>query len=295
MHLRKLGKPIGIASYRPYHAWAEDFLHNYFGMIGIPIELYPTFPTNANLVLLTEAAAADPDIVAKIKGQLTAGKSVVITSGLLRALQGKGIEDIIELRYTDRKILANEYESGYGPGNASGLAGEQNRDILFPDIRFLTNDAWQLVRAMSNGKGYPLLLMDYYSQGRIYVWTIPDNFNDLYSLPASVTTAIKNYIMTGFPVRLDGPSNVALFAYDNNTFIVQNYRHVETDVQVGVLGGFTRLRNLVTDEVINRQNARGFGMMGGRGGGRGRMGGEQQTSFNVHLLPHSYAVFAAER
>jgi len=34
----------------------EDFLHNYFGMIGIPINLHPVFPTNADLVLLTESA-----------------------------------------------------------------------------------------------------------------------------------------------------------------------------------------------------------------------------------------------
>ena len=61
-------------------------------MIGIPIDLYPQFPTNANLVLLTESAKFDPDIVAKIKGQLTAGKSVVITSGLLHALQHRGQE-----------------------------------------------------------------------------------------------------------------------------------------------------------------------------------------------------------
>jgi hypothetical protein len=291
--LGKLGKPIGIASYRPYHAWAEDFLHNYFGMIGSPVELYAEFPTNANLVLLTEAAAFDPEIVTKIKGQLTAGKSVVITSGLLRALQGKGIEDIIELQYTDRKILAREYQSGYGAGNASGLTGAQDRDILFPDIRFLTNDAWQLVRAMANGKGYPLLLMDYYSRGTIYVWTIPENFNDLYRLPPSVTTTIKNYVMAGFPIRLDGPSNVALFAYDNNTFIVQNYQHVETDVRVGLLGGFTKLRNLGTDEVLDRQAAQNPGM-GRRGGRFGRVSGEQRASFNIHLWPHSYAVFAAE-
>jgi hypothetical protein len=291
--LGKLGKPIGIASYRPYHAWAEDFLHNYFGMIGIPVELYPTFPTNANLVLLTEAAAADPEIVAKIKGQLTAGKSVVITSGLLRALQGKGIEDVVELQYTDRKILAREYQSGYGPGYASALAGQQDRDILFPDIRFLTNDTWQLVRALADGKGYPLLLTNHYSRGTIYVWTIPENFNDLYRLPASVTSAIKTYVMAGFPVRLDGPSNVALFAYDNNTFIVQNYQHNDVDVRAGVLGGFNKLRNLVTGEVLDRQAVPGPGM--GFRGGRGRMGGEQRSSFNVHLLPHSYAVFAAEK
>jgi len=67
------------------------------------------------------------------------------------------------------------------------------------------------VCALANGRGYPLLLMDHYSRGVLYVWTIPENFNDLYGLPPSVTTAIKNYVMTGFPVRLDGPSHVALF------------------------------------------------------------------------------------
>jgi hypothetical protein len=296
--LGKMGKPIGIASYRPPHAWAEEFLHNYFGMIGIPIELYPTFPTNANLVLLTEAAAFDPDIVAKIKGQLVAGKNVVITSGLLRALQGKGIEDIVELHYTDRKILAHEYQGGFGAGNASGLGSEQTGDILFPDIRFLTNDAWPLVRAMADGKGYPLLLLDHYGQGVLYVWTIPDNFNDLYRMPPSVTGAIKNYIMTGFPVKLDGPSKVALFAYDNNTFIVESYLPTETDVRISLTGSSTKIRNLVTSEIITGQQqaaAGGRGGRGGGGGGRGGGGNNPRLTFNVHLLPHSYAAFAAEQ
>lgn len=50
----QLGKPIGIASYRPPHATGEDFLHNYIGMLGIPIDLHPTFPEDAGVVLLTE-------------------------------------------------------------------------------------------------------------------------------------------------------------------------------------------------------------------------------------------------
>src|SRR6202142_2391704 len=52
--LGQLGNPIGIASYKPCQSTGEAFLHNYFGMIGIPIDLYPQFPTNANLVPLTE-------------------------------------------------------------------------------------------------------------------------------------------------------------------------------------------------------------------------------------------------
>ena len=39
--INRLGKPIGIASYRPAHATGEDFLHNFFGMIGIPNRTLP--------------------------------------------------------------------------------------------------------------------------------------------------------------------------------------------------------------------------------------------------------------
>jgi hypothetical protein len=292
--LSHLGQPIGIPSYRPGHALGEDFLHNYFGMIGIPIELYPEFPTNAPLVLLTQAAAADPDIVAKIKNQLIGGKSVVITSGLFRALRGRGIEDIVELQYNDRKILAHRYDNLSGAGGASVLAGEQEGgDILFPMIEFLTNDAWQLVRALTNGKGYPLLLLDHYGRsGLIYVWTMPDDFNDLYRLPPTVVSALKNHLMGNFPFRLDGPNQVALLAYDNHTCIAQNFLPAEAEVRIGVTGNFTKLKNLATGEVLNAQAGGGFGRSGGGFGGR-RGGGLMRATFNVHLLPHSYAAFEA--
>jgi hypothetical protein len=283
--LGKLGNPIGIQSYKPYQSTGEDFLHNYFGMIGIPIDLHPVFPTNASLVLLTESAKFDPGIVAKIKRQLVAGKSVIITSGLLRALQGKGIEDIVEVQCTDRKVLAHKYTSGFGSGNGRSIGGETNADVLFPEIDFFTNDAWALVRAMANGRGYPLLLMDRYGKGVIYIWTIPDNFNDLYQLPAPVTAAIKNFVMRDFPVQLNGPGQVALFAYDNNTFIVESYLASETDVTVSLAGEFSNLRNLVTGGGIAAEESED---------GRWQSGGNR-VSFRVHLLPHSYSVFAAEK
>jgi hypothetical protein len=283
-----LGHPVGIASYKPFHSTGEDFLHNYFGMIGIPIDLHPEFPTNANLILLTECAKFDPDLVAKIKGQLRAGKNVVITSGLLRALPGKGIEDIAEVRWTDRKFLAHQYAGGFGAGNFSTLDGETNADVLFPEIDFLTNDSWSLVRAEANGNGFPLLLMNRYSRGVLYVWTMPDNFTDLYALPPEVTGAIKNFVLRGFPVRLDGPAQVALFAYDNHTFITENYSATTADVKISTLGKAARLKNLVTGEIIKgksppprRWNWRNETV-------------EERVSFSTQLPPHSYAVFALE-
>lgn len=286
--LGKLGKPIGIECYIPYQSWGEDFLHNYLGMIGIPIDLHPEFPTNADPVLLTESASFDPDIVAKIKGQLLAGKSVVITSGLLRALQGKGIEDIVEVRYTDRKVFAHDFLGAFGAGNGQALGGERDSGILFPDIRFLTNDAWPVIRALANGRGYPLLLMDRYGKGILYIWTMPDNFNDLYSLPVQVTTAIKHYVMGDFPFRLEGPSQVALFAYDNDTFIVESYLSVETNVTVSIPSEFTQLHNLVTGEKIAGHTPR-------YNAGRGPQNRDRRAAFSIQLPPHSYRVFAAEK
>jgi hypothetical protein len=290
--LGKLGAPIGVQSYKPYQSTGEDFLHDYLGMIGIPIDLYPYFPTNASLVLLTECAKFDPDIVAKIKAQLLAGKSVVITSGLLHALQDKGIEDIAEIQYSDHKVLAHEYASISGAGNGTALAAEKEQDVLFPEIFFLTNDSWALLRAMANGRGYPLLLMNHYGkQGLLYVWTIPENFNDLYLMPQSAISTLKNYVMAGFPIRMDGPDHVALFAYDNNTCVVESYLPSACDVKVTVAPEFTKLRDLVTGEVISVQAPPAAA---GRGRG-GPQGGARRAVFNVHLLPHSYGAFAAER
>ena len=79
-----------------------------------------------------------------------------------------------------------------GAGTFSTFDGGTNADVLFPEIDFLTNDAWSLVRAEANGNGFPLLLMVRYFKGILYIWTISENFNDLYALPPEVTTAIKN-------------------------------------------------------------------------------------------------------
>ncbi len=283
----KLGNPIGIAAYKPFQSTGEDYLPNYLGMIGIPIDLRPDFPTNADMVLLTESAKFDPDIVPKIKNQLRAGKSVVITSGLLRALQGHGIEDIVEAQCTDRKVLAREFSAGFGAGNASAL-DETTNAILLPEIDFITNDAWSLVRAEANGNAFPILLMDRYSKGVLYILTIPDNFDDLYTLPRAVTLAIKSYLLRRFPVRLDGPAQVALFAYDNQTFIAESYLDTQTDVKISIPENFAHLKNLVTGEELN-----GTPPLPGHWGRQD--GFEKRNLFNLHLLPHSYEVFSMEQ
>ena len=285
--LGKLGNPIAIASYKPYQSTGEDFLHNYLGMIGVPIDLHPEFPADAKTILLTESAKFDPAIISRIKAHLEQGGNIVITSGLLAALQDKGIDQIADLRATGNILKVQEYWGAYGAGSGANLGSAS--EILVPEIGFQTNDAWPIVRGTANGRGAPLLIMDRYSKGILYVLAIPENPNDLYALPQAVLTAIKRYLLDGFPVLVDAPSKVALFAYDNNTFVVESYLDESTQATVSTLGLATHLRNLATGELIELK-APATPTSQRRHGSQ-----PPHSEFQIVLPPHSFAAFAKEQ
>jgi hypothetical protein len=280
--LGKLGKPIGIASYKPYHSTGEDFLQNYLGMIGIPVEMRPEFPADAHTVLLTEQASFDPELVSKIRAQLERGGNVVITTGLLKKLQEKGLEQIADIHMTGNVLRVDEFWGGFGAGSGADLG--KNAEILVPEIAFLTNDAWPIVRGTANGRGAPLLLMDRYSKGILYVLTIPENANDLYALPQPVLTAIRKYISSGFPFTLDAPSKVSLFAYDNHSFVVESFLDKPAEVTVSTLGQTTHLRNLASgEELAGKVTEAGHGQRRGR-----------SMEFHFTVQPHSFVAFGEE-
>lgn len=292
--LGQLGNPIGIPSYKPYQSAGEDFLQNYLGNIGIPIEMTPIFPTNAKLVLLTEEAKYDPEIVQKIEKQLQSGGDVVITSGLLRALQDKGIKDVVEWEDTGRVLSIHDFIDGFGAGNGTSLNDPQrpNPSILFPEIRFYTNDSWGIVRGVAGAKGNPVLLMNRYSKGIIYLLTIPENEADIYNLPQPLLTRVKSYLMEGFPVRLDAPALVTMFAYDNDTVVVESYRATASAVTVIVAGENAKLRDLQTGALIVGHKPP-VPKMGPR-----RLRYYQppkETQFPVSIAPHSWRVYRIER
>jgi len=280
----QLGKPIGVASYRPPHAVGEDFLHNFLGMIGIPIELYASFPREAPVILLTESVKSDPNVIASVKAQLEAGKTVVITSGLLHALEGKGIEDLVELRTTGMQEPVSSFIGAFGPGAGTSL-GKASAPILFPQIRFLTNDAWPVIRGIADNNAFPILLMNQYGKGKLFILTIPDNFTDLYQLPEPVLNAIRSYVMCSFPVRIEAPAKVSLFAYDNGTFIVESFRDEPASVTIVVPRG-SGVTNLVSGQSVSESEA----------GQRAEdVNAPPHFAYKVEVPPHSYLVFRTKK
>jgi len=276
--LGKLGKPLGVKSYKPYNSQgSEDFLQNYIGMAGIPIEMVPAFPADEPVVLLTAQAAADPKIVDLIEVQLKRGKTIVITSGLLKALQGRGLARIAELEDSGRVAQVSQFVVGRGDV-------VNGTPVLIPQVTYRTNDSWELVSAVDGDNGWPILHDADYLDGQLQVLTIPENFSDLSSYPEPVLNAIRRVVTSALPVKLEAPGKVSLFVYDNNTFIVHNFRDEPVDAGVTLRAGITGLTDLKTGErlaVTERQQAARFGAPA-----------SSVSAARFALPPHSFRAFS---
>jgi hypothetical protein len=289
--LGKLGQPIGVATYKPCNSVGEAFLPDYLGTIGVPVNLVPEFPTNATTVLLTAASSYDPNLVAKTEAYVRNGGQAIVTSGLVEALGAKGFQGIAEIQVTGHRVMATRFGGGRG-GNPAGNSAQADLNIILPQMRYFENDSWAAINFDTALSGYPMAVRAAYGKGTFYVLAVPDDFADLYRLPQSVLTQIRSLLGRDLFVSLDGPDHVSLFAYDNRTFIVQNFQSQPVTTRVSVVRA-TTLRDLLNGQTLTAAQRGGGGGAGrsGRGSGNAGNGG---GLFEVSVPGHSFRVFAAE-
>jgi len=244
--LGKLGNPYGVASYKPYNSSGEMYLHNYIGMIGIPMDLYPEFPDDRDTILLTEHAKYDSKIVEKIWNHLNAGKTVVITSGLLKALQGKGIDRVADVEYTGRNVIANRFTFRRVMDDEPTNDYYSQSDIVLPQLAYGLVDTEEIIQSIyKDDSRYPVLLqVRGLDKGKFFILTIPENESDLYQLPQEVLSQIRRDLMQEIPVYLDSPSKICLFTYDNNTFVTRSYQPGRVRYNIIIKKPLARLFNL---------------------------------------------------
>lgn len=274
----QLGNPVGIPSYKPFHSPGEDFLQNYLGMIGLPMAMTSQFDTKPGMMILTQQAASDPDIVKKIEAQLQSGKDVMVTTGLVKAIPEK-IADICELRCSDLKAIVSDF----------GRYGKSSREFIIPQLLYYTNDSWEVVsagRPLNGGvTGYPILHKALYSGAFLYVLTIPDDFGNLYDYPEGALNEIRRTAGKDLDFYLEGKSLVSLFLYDNNTLIVENFNDEPVDVSLIGKEGIRLLTNLEDGSKVDLVETRFPGFWGRE---------IVTRKFPLQLKPHSYLAFKYE-
>jgi hypothetical protein len=264
----QLGKPEGIAVYRPFASLGEDFLPSFLGMIGVPIDLQPRFPS-AHTILLTQDAATDPKLVDLIEKQVRGGGNVIITSGLLGQLQSRGIQRVADLSVTGKDALVKSFLGGR-------TVIDIGEPMLIPQVHYITNDTWELASSVAGDNGFPMVTDSQYGKGHLFVITIPNNFADLYRLPAAILDVYRRIASADLSVHVaDGPAKVALYEYDNGTFVLESFNNEAVTVQVAVAAADATLRNLATGALLQRTPS--------------------AADFAVRIPAHSYVAFSTRQ
>lgn len=218
--LDNLGTPIGIPCYIPNASQGEDNVQDFLGMNGFPIVTTPFFPENAKTILLTASSAYDADIVDKLEKYVANGGKAIVTNGFVLETLERGLKTLTSVRYRGRRVSTqdfvmekfNKWTSVTGPAS-----------ISFPLMEFRNNSTWgALCKGLKNEESYTLLSRDTYGDGEMMMMVIPDEYATIRNFPVEVLNRFrKEFEING--ILFEGPSNISLFPYDNDTFVIYNY------------------------------------------------------------------------
>jgi len=105
-----------------------------------------------------------------------------------------------------------------------------------------------------------------------------------------VLTQIKEVLMKDLYVRVDGPSQVAIFVYDNDTFIVESFLPESVEVKIVTDKRISKLRDVLSGEELSGEEPPEPPMRGRRR----QIQESDKLVFDIKIKPHSYRVFQCE-
>lgn len=228
--MSKVGDCVGLAEYHPVNAQGEDHLADYLGLLGIPFEPNPNFPENEKSIFFTAASCADPNVMDKLEKYVREGGHAIVTSGFVKLMLGKGIEQITSIRYRDRHLTPSHYQY-HSRDSWEEYKTPALKEILFPLMEHRNNSSWMLLKGQTEEKNLPILIEDTYGLGQMVTLVVPDNFTDLQYLPKEVLNTIRREFCQKLPVHIECGKNVGLFLYDNDTLITYPYEYLNEGPQ----------------------------------------------------------------
>jgi hypothetical protein len=251
--IKQCGKPKGVRLYEPYNADGEDQLVNYLGMTGIPFEPSPDFDTadppdsRESVVFLPASAAKDEHITQKLEKYVRSGNTAIITAGFLKECLERGLKDMTSVRPTGRTVSGNEY--WVEPYIEKRMVFVGAEKIQLEALDYKTNASWCEIAVMTGYNGFPLLTLDYYGKGNLYILNVPNDFGDLYSLPKEVTGYINKVFANGGPYIQSSP-RTCMFMYDNDVIGIYSQKPYGDDVEIILPVKYSSVRDIETGEEI---------------------------------------------
>lgn len=224
----------GVVFYKPPNSDADDnlYLADYLGMLGLPVLPESRWPAEATVVFLGAQAAADPDVVARLRQHLARGRTAVVTPAFLRRA-GEAAQELAGVAVGAAGSPANL---------ASVRLGSRWHALTRPlDVDAAVTARGARVRLAGTGATgvIPVLTGRRPGRGRVYVlnartfseadfraadeWLLsprPLGWSDLPSPPAD---ELRRVLLASLRVRLRAPAGVGLYLF-HDAACLYNFR-----------------------------------------------------------------------
>lgn len=229
---------MGAVGYKPVNsdAGGDLYLMDYIGMFGISFIPDSKYPENSKIIFLPTQAAADREILPKIRRSLAGGAKIIMTTGFIVNANGTeelakmgGIKSLNSTSYSISETILNQ-------GNTEKLKFPLSMDYqIFPNKGkvLLQTSASQPFLVQNDNvfvvNTHTFSQKDFDAVGEVLL--CPRQIG-LLELPRSWMSAIRSaFHSEGEPV-LDGPSRVAIQQLSDHSFVLQNYNPELTTINV---------------------------------------------------------------
>lgn len=216
--------PAGIACYKPPGSDAADnlYLMDYLAMLGLPIVPCAEYPGAARVAVLPAQAAADPQVLERMRAHLDRGSTVVVTPAFLRAVGSEaqalaGVDigaaaqpaAVNELAFGRRTVaLSTPLEVDAGV-TARGARVVATASVARRQVPWLT-------RHRQDGKRMLVLNVRTFSEADFAgtgEWLLAPKPLGLPSLPADAADALREALLRPLGLRFSGPAGVGLYGF----------------------------------------------------------------------------------
>lgn len=234
---------VGVAALKPPNspAGSDMFVMDTIGMLGIPLVPVSAWPKDAEVVFLPTQAAAEPSLAAQVRSAVEAGKTIVMTPGLLAA--SAHTEALTQLAGVSAPVSAEALSASAVSVNGETFPLERPLDL---GSNLELAGAAALLTATVDGQEVPLLTRRVIDKAQIYVLNIRaysqadyDAVNEvllpprplgLLELPRPVINAIRAAFNEPLGIAFDAGPRITLQTLADGSTVIQNYQDSEQEM-----------------------------------------------------------------
>ncbi len=249
---------VGVAAYKPINsdAGGDLYIMDFIGTLGIPLVPVHQYPEDAQVIFLPTQAAADVEILSKVKNSISKGSTVIFTTGFLaNAVGGKELADIAGVKYP---VTIEPQKATHAIENNIFVKIKYGLDL---ESEVSTTHGKTILTAAGNGK-IPFFIRSYKDGGMIYtinthtfsqkdfdkvgeVLLCPKPLG-LLEIPESWANKIRKAFTMNLYFQLDAPTRIVIQPLGNSGWVFHNYNTTK------------KTFSFKTDEIRNAKLIDGF-------------------------------------